>query len=57
MSLLKNMAAIKAPSPLKDCARFNRRGAVSGAPKTVTYGLAAVSRKHIPVAIIKKIQR
>lgn len=29
-------------------------GAVFGSPNAVTYGLAAVSRKHIPVAMIKK---
>ena len=48
---------VKKISPLNDCARFSLLEAVSCVPKAVTYGLAAVSRKHIPVAIIKKITR
>ena len=55
--MLRNMAATKAPSPLNDCARLSRLGADSESPRAVTYGFAAVSRKHIPVAIMKNMPR
>ena len=41
-----------AASPLNDCAKFNRRVAVSGGPIMVAYGFAAVSKKVKPLAII-----
>src|ERR1700745_190958 len=38
------------PSELNACVRLSRLDAVSGFPKTVTYGLAATCRQVIPAA-------
>ena len=46
------MGATMAASPLKDCAKFKRRVAVSGGPIIFAYGFAAVSKKVSPLAII-----
>src|SRR3954469_13101591 len=41
------------PSPLHDCARLIRVAANRGAPSTVVYGFAIVSRNVSPVAIVQ----
>src|SRR3954447_1612150 len=41
------------PSPLHDCARLMRVAANRGAPSTVVYGFAIVSRNVSPVAIVQ----
>ncbi len=48
------VGAIKAAKPLKDCAKFNLLVAVSGGPKMVIYGFAAVSKNVNPQAITNK---
>ena len=45
------------PRPLNDCERFNRLVAVSLAPSSVTYGLAAVSRNTSPHPMTKRQKR
>ena len=45
------------PSPLKLWAILIRLAAPCGGPKTVVYGLAAVSRQDKPQAIIKSAIR
>ncbi len=52
-----NQAASAAPRPLNACAKFKRRGAVAGSPKTLMYGFAAVSRKVRPLAMMKSALR
>src|ERR1035438_2924649 len=47
----------KEPTPLKLCARFKRNSEVSGLPRTVIYGFAAVSRKVRPLAKTNKAKR
>ena len=42
------------PNPLNDCDKFSRLVAVSLAPSSVTYGLAAVSRNTKPHPIMKR---
>ena len=51
------MGAIKAPTPLKDCAKFKRCSDEALSPNLVMYGLATVSKNVAPLAIINKATR
>ena len=51
------MGAIKAPTPLKDWAKFNRCSEEALSPSLVMYGLATVSKKVAPLAIINKANK
>jgi hypothetical protein len=49
--------ATNAPTPLNDCAKFNRCSEVSFGPNIEMYGLATVSRKVAPEASINNAAR
>ena len=50
MKALPITGVTTAPTELKDWERFSLRSALSGGPRTVTYGFAATSRKLWPHA-------
>src|SRR5579859_74407 len=57
MNAAPSVGTSELPTALKDWAKLMRRSAVSGGPRTVTYGLAQTSRKDWPDDMTKRASR